>query len=64
MAKIDFAETWTIPQDTLHVLACEPRSMLDLDLFEFRQSGEMPNEKVGLDGLDIGATLSPGSCEV
>ena len=37
---------------------------MDLNLFELEQTGEMSDEKVGLDRLDIGATLSPGSREV
>ena len=37
---------------------------MDLDLFKMLQTREIADEKVRLDRLDIGAILSPGSCEV
>lgn len=60
IAKIDFLEPRTVAQDSYHVLPSKPRGVPDLNVFKLEKTGEMPNEKGGLNRLDIGASLSPG----
>lgn len=64
ITKIDFSETRTVAQDFYHVVPSKPRGVPNLNVFKLKKTGEMPNEKVGLNRLDIGASLSPGPCDV
>lgn len=56
VTKINFADTWAIPQEEMHALSRKPRGILDLNLSKIEQARKMPNEKVGWDSLDIGST--------